>query len=127
MADRPMSDYYHLHPEAYHEATFHIDPESFLRSLPGRPPPALIRDLPPRWRRREPRKAPRGALILDVGCDCRPGLVACFCNSSRLRFRHMGAGQCCGGLRLPPRIGHAMEDDPYGGRHLRDCHEALSR
>ncbi len=30
MADRPMSDYYHLHPEAYHEATFHIDPESFL-------------------------------------------------------------------------------------------------
>ena len=38
----------HLHPEAYHEATFHIDPASFLRPLAVRLPP--------------------GALILDVGC-----------------------------------------------------------
>ena len=30
-----MSEYYHLHPEAYHEATFHIDPASFLWPLPG--------------------------------------------------------------------------------------------
>ena len=48
MADKPMSDYYHLHPEAYHEATFHIDPSSFLLPLTGRLPP--------------------GALVLDVGC-----------------------------------------------------------
>ena len=38
----------HLHPEAYHEATFHIDPASFLRPLAERLPPC--------------------AVILDVGC-----------------------------------------------------------
>jgi len=89
-----MSEYYHLHHEAYHEATFHIDPASFLLPLAGRLPPC--------------------AVILDAGRGCRPGLVTCFCNRSRLRFRHMGARQCCRGLRLPPRISHAIEDDPYG-------------
>jgi SAM-dependent methyltransferase len=43
-----MSDYYHLHHEAYHEATFHIDPESFLW-------PLVVR-------------LPSCAVILDVGC-----------------------------------------------------------
>jgi len=50
-----MSDEYHLHLEAYHEATSHIHPSPFLRPLAGRLSPGdLIPDLQPRWRTSEP-------------------------------------------------------------------------
>jgi len=43
-----MNDYYHLHPQAYHAATFGVDPSSFLTPLAERLPP--------------------GAHVLDAGC-----------------------------------------------------------